>query len=249
VIIINKKKTKIANINLQENEFIEENKLFLKHINKISEKLELDKNILIFYIFNNGKIENIIEGLKIEEISKYKYKLKISETIKIKKNIIKENILYNFTHYFILNKFEKSYYNHKNFRDIYNYNDTLFKRKIKIDFLFEGVEPALKVNYNKENDIVEKGFSLEWLKDNDKESFEDLEEYVEYILPEGVDEEYHYVPLIITTLTSSLDKNMQIIDSSIKNNYKWYIEELERIKKHNRKYFKKQLIQKNIKNF
>jgi hypothetical protein len=57
------------------------------------------------------------------------------------------------------------------------------------------------------------------------------------------------MPFYIKTLTSSLDKNMLIIGNGIKNCYKFYIEELEKIKKHNRKYFKKQIIQKNVNNF
>lgn len=223
------------------------NKLFLEHIDKISNILNLDKNVLIFYIFNRGKIENIINGLKIDKISKNKFNLTISENIQLKKNIIKDNILYNFSHYFVLNNFKKVSCNHPNLRDIWNTNSTLFERKIKIDNV--SVEVGLWVQCNDSNDLVEEGFSLEWLKENDKKSFDDLEDHLYNIIPVEEVGNYHFVSLNITTLTNSLDKNMLIIENSLKTSYKWYIEELERIKKHNRKYFKKQLIQKNVNNF
>jgi hypothetical protein len=254
---IEKEDIKTIEIDLNHYDRIEVNDVFLENIEIVSKKINLDKRILTFYIINGGDIDNIVDGFKVSEGIKNTYTIEISNELSLKEIKLKEDLLYNFANYCYLKGFGCYTYFERNSKEAINDHDNIFDREIKIslneNYYGNPNTPSsefsatLFIEYDKEEDVIPEGCCLELLEEEDEVEYYKFDEYLDDALFETSDS-YYYFPFDIK-FTDCLETNIKLIEDDIQKNYEWLTAELKKIKEGSRKYFKKQLIKKNIDNF
>jgi hypothetical protein len=231
---IKKEDVKIIKIDLNRYDRLEDNYVFLKNIERVSKKINLDKNILIFYIINGGNIENIINGFKISKGIKNIYTIEISKDFSFKEVSLKEDVLYNFANYCTTKGF--SSYTHFEFeeKEVINSHNNIFDKEIKIELdkdFYEDNETIAKMffEYEKEKDFIPDQLSLDLLKDEDEHEYHKLNKYLDNLLFDDF-EDYNSYSFDIK-FTNCLDTNIKLIDKDIHKNYELFIENIKVIKK------------------
>ena len=243
----NEKYNEIIDISLSRYSALEDDNIFMSYVDAISKKLNIDENILKFYVINEGNIENIIDGIKLEAVTAYNmdYEFSISDNIKLKDNIIKTDLLYNFATFCVSRGFNTSSYFLGKYKTVENSNKNIFDNEIQIDIqeIFSGDpdnvsidwEAHLLIEIDKVKDLYPENCSIDLLEEN-----YDLEEYID-------DELYNvggFVPILIEIeLTESLDSNFQLIDDYIEKHCDLYKKGLPEIKSGCRKFFESQLLE------
>jgi len=225
-------------------------KVYLEYIDEVCSKGDFSKEVLTFFIENNGKIEDIIQGIEIlidgnGEI----YELSISNRLELKKDVVFNNLLYNIASYCVLNNAElisgKS--------NKYKLVPFLIKNKIFSNSAF------IRNSYNQENGsdlIIE--FSINDIapnkcdyrlldSKNGKSLFIDFIEFFPNI--DFFDGYYNYIIDINIDFTNCLNSNMLLIKKWIDNVCIDYVNRVDWLKKYNEKYFTNQIMQRNINDF
>jgi hypothetical protein len=228
---------------------VDEKKISNQYIDLICDKTKINKDILTYYIKNNGNVEAIIEGFHIIIDEKdYHYKLLISKNMKIKENINK-NLLYNLSHYCVLNNINRL----ESLRNNYEITHLFIKRELLNKKIT--IENSYKIK-NVSNihvsfrlaDVIPDNCDYSLLEDEyQQELYYDV--CNDLLNLRQVDIGHNYVIKFDIKFTHCLNSNMLLIHKWINNVYSEYIEILNSLKKHNEKYFTKQLIQNKINNF
>lgn len=242
------KKTEIT-INLNKNESLIKNEDFSKNIEIISKKLEINKNVLICYILNEGNISDIIKGVELicTDYHNRIFKLSFEDDISFKEDIIKNDLLYNLSVYCSLNDFLSYEYFEFGNKKIFNANNNLFDKEIcfEIDknYYTENsfkYEVALLIDVDKERDLFITNKFLEELEEYNENAFYKLEEYLDDELFNVING-YEHIPLEIQ-LTNSLKENLSLIQTIIEKKFKEHEKEINRIKDGCSVFFKKKTI-------
>tara|TARA_Y100001960_G_scaffold315386_1_gene380838 strand:- start:6171 stop:7199 length:1029 start_codon:yes stop_codon:yes gene_type:complete len=246
-------------IKLSSREKIYDNRKFIKVLEDISGDLGLDSDVITTYIMHEGKIEDIIEGIKIIE-NDYETKIALSKKLKLKENIIKNDILYNMCYYLVDNEFINEEiqegYDFNNTK-IYSSDEKILNRKIFIhnspDYFggFDMVDKSnciyLSIRYDNLEVLPTKKCSYELLEE---EKIDELNDYAfEELELDVIDCEYQYTIKFQISLTEDLENNLILIENNIKNEHNEYLKRVEKVKKHNIKYFEVVITKENVDKF
>jgi len=225
-------------------------KVYIKYIDEICSRGDFSKEILTFFIENNGRIEDIIQGIEVLiEGNGEICELSMPTSLTLKKDIVCNNLLYNIASYCVLNNAELI----NNKSNKYKLVPFLIKNKIFNNNTF------IRNSYDPENGsyfIIE--FSINditpdkcdcRLLDSDSEDkiFNDFIESMPNA--DFFDGSYNYVVDVNISLTNCLNSNMLLIKNWIDNLCIGYINKADELKEYNKKYFTKQIIQRNVNDF
>jgi len=224
--------------------------IYLEYIDCICDKGDFNKEVLSFFIKNNGTIEDIIEGVEVLIDSEGEaYKLILSDVLTVKKDAISNNSLYNIANYCILNNAKKvGCQNNKHELNISLVKNKLFNNKVLINNDYNPENGSYLVIEFLMNDIIPDNCNYELL-DNDIEE-ELFNNFVDKLIDLDFDEgDYDYVVKIDINLTDCLNLNMVLMKNSIYNVCLDYINKINNLKKYNKRYFTKQIIERNVEHF
>ena len=244
-----KDEVEVIDLYLYEDE-IDKKEVFLEHIENISQKTKINKDVLSYFINNNGSIEDIFKGISIindENSENGNCKLILSNNLKLKDNVINENMLYNISHYCVLNNFKATNLSEDPYKvDVFHINNKLFKKGIMIKNHYKN---SLFMKFNIKEVIPENcNYHLLEGEEDQKKLLNDMVEKLAFLNADYYNK-YHYVVDIEVDLTDCLDTNVDLINDFINNVYSDYIIKIDALKIDNKKYFKKQLVQQNINKF
>jgi hypothetical protein len=260
------KKTDFKNISFSSFEDeINKKEIYLKYIDDICKNTIINKDIIIFFINNNGNIEDVFKNINIlsgdqcyvlneddskvndeEDFDCYNQQLILPNNLEFKNNIIKNSMLYNIAHYCVLNNFNATNLSKNPYNiDIFHINNQLFKKRIMIK---NNYETSLFIEYNIE-DFIPKYCDHKLIESNEyKDLLNEILKELDHFNFEYSDHT-DYIVEIDVSLTDCLETNIKLIDDFIKNTYSDYTNKIKKLKKNNEKYFKKQLTQQKVKKF
>lgn len=229
-----------------------------EELKKISEKSKIPENVILFYLKNKGYLEDIFNGIIINKENYFNPKeIMLSDNIKLKENIIENDILYNIAHYCVQNNFEYISLDNEEYFNInedYNINKHILPNNILIHNQINCFSPPCNEKI-KGNIYIYVEFDLDLImpKGFYNEDFEKQEELEDYCYEEldlvNIDGEYYYYFRGDIKLTNDLNNNLIIIDNYIKNEYKVYLKKIEKIKIYTEKLFEVDILKSNINNF
>jgi len=224
--------------------------IYLKYIDEICAKGDFDKEVLTFFVKNNGDINDIIEGISVViNAEGYISELLLPTVLKLKEEVIQNNSLYNIANYYILNNNKKIEGKEKE----QGLNLFSIKNKTINNKIF------MVGNYGKEkgshliikllmNDFVPNGCDYNLLDESDKGKL--FNNFVKKIINlRFLNGECDYIIKMDINLTNCLSLNMVLIKNWIDNMCIGYINHAEELRENNKKYFTKQIIQRNISQF
>jgi len=224
--------------------------IYLKYIDEICAKGDFDKEVLTFFVKNNGNIEDIIEGIEVLVDSENEVcKIEISNVLNLKKSAISNNLLYNISNYCVLNNAKSVERQNNNYKlNPFFINNKLFDKSVIIRNSYNPENGSYLVIEFLMNDIIPDNCNYELL-DNDIEE-ELFNNFVDKLIDLDFDEgDYDYVVKIDINLTDCLNLNMVLMKNSIYNVCLDYINKINNLKKYNKRYFTKQIIERNVEHF
>jgi len=226
--------------------------VYLKYINNICSKVDLDKKVLTFFIENNGNIEDIIEGIEVltDELDEV-CDLVLLNILKLRKDVVSDNVLYNIANYCVLNNVE-SVGRKKNYYKLKNY--CIRKACIRNTFV-ENIKNNGNSKYGSflviesfAEDVIPDNCNYQLLENSDKKKL--FGSFVKELVDiEYSDGSYDCLIVINIVFTDCIVLNMALIKSWIDKEFSNYVSKVEELKEFNKKYFNKQIIQRNINQF
>jgi len=224
--------------------------IYLEYIDCICDKGDFNKEVLSFFIKNNGTIEDIIEGVEVLIDSEGEaYKLILSDVLTVKKDAISNNSLYNIANYCILNNAKKvGCQNNKHELNISLVKNKLFNNKVLINNDYNPENGSYLIIEISINDIVPNKCDYRLLDSNNEKSL--FIDFIEFFPNTGFfDGYYNYAIDINIDFTNCLNSNMLLIKKWIDNVCIDYVNRVDWLKKYNEKYFTNQIMQRNINDF
>jgi hypothetical protein len=238
---------------------INEKEVFLENMEEICKKIKKNEDVIKYFMNNDGNIGDIFDGISVVScnddcklpdcLGDYEWgdsHIKISTALKLKNNVIKNNMLYNIAHYCVLNDFKATNLSKNPYKiDVFHINNKLFNKRVMIK---SGCEISLFIEYDIKYTIPSYCKSELLTSEEYSNLFNDVSK--EFNLSNFFNIGFSdYNIKIEVTLTNCLDTNIQLIDDFIKNAYSGYTNKIKELKKSNEKYFKKQLTQQKVNKF
>jgi hypothetical protein len=236
---------------------INEKEVFLENMDEICNKIKKNKDVMKYFMNNNGNIKDIFVGISMVScndgcklpdcLGDYEwgdYHIKIPSVLKLKNNVIKNNMLYNIANYCVSNDFKATNLSKNPYKvDVFHINNQLFNKRVMIKNDYEtSIFVECKIEF-----VIPENCNVELLERSDYENLlEDISNKLDCL---NINYPEYIVVEVEVTLTDCLKTNLQLIDDFIKNTCSDYTNKIKELKKSNEKYFKKQLTQQKVNKF